>query len=252
MRLALELAYDGTNYCGWQIQPGQVTVQLVLEEALAKICGHPVPILGSGRTDTGVHALTQYASLDFTRDMTLEQIKLAISSLLPHDIQVRHVWLVKPDFNARFDALMRSYVYKATYERTPFNRLYKGWFRRRRIVLPAMTACLPYFLGEKDFTSFAKFNPKLKHHRCTVYAISLQPTAEGFDLHISANRFLHNMVRRLVGTMVHMGYNNIPPNQLKIMLEACQARQKNIYTAPPQGLYLSGVLYPPGNLLEHE
>ncbi|MCD4651290.1 MAG: tRNA pseudouridine(38-40) synthase TruA [Candidatus Cloacimonetes bacterium] len=244
MRIAACLAYDGTAFAGWQIQNNERTVQQTIENALEKICKQPVPVTASGRTDSGVHALRQYMHLDFTLQMTQEQIHKALQSKLPDDIRIIEVWQPAPDFHARFDAISRTYHFYIANQRTPFNRHYRSVFTRKTIHPERIQSLLHNFTGEHDFSAFCRPNPDLKHYRCNVSNLTFEEIEDGYRLIITANRFLHNMVRRIVGCLVEITHKNLNEALIPELLLSKSHRQKLTPTAPPQGLFLYDVEYP--------
>lgn len=243
-RFLMKLSYDGNNFCGWQIQPQVRTVQLSLETALSQIAKQKIAVVGSGRTDTGVHALAQYAHFDFPINMQPQQISAALNSKLTDDILVKDIQAVSSKFHARYDARKRSYKFIIAKQLTPFNRLYQSYFPRKTIILDRIQKATPYFLGKHDFTSFCKFNPDLKHQICEIYSFNCKEDENAIILELSANRFLHNMVRRIVGTLVNVSHHQIEASIIKDLLKAKSPANKLISTAPPQGLYLQEVKYP--------
>jgi tRNA pseudouridine38-40 synthase len=243
-RFLIKLAYDGTLFQGWQSQKKGRTVQQEVEKALTLIAKSNIPITAAGRTDAGVHALTQCAHFDFPIEMSADQLCKAIQRKCPADIQIVAILEVAADFNARFDAYQRSYEYVICKKQTPFNRYYKSHFNRKSFNAGCINACLTYFLGEHDFTSFSKFNPQVKSPLCTINEFTLKETSEDFILTISANRFLHNMVRRIVDTIINICHSKQDPQIIEALIEARSTQNKLISTAPPNGLYLKEILYP--------
>ena len=259
-RLAMLIAYDGSKFFGWQIQIQSPTVQESLEKALSHIAKTKIKVIGAGRTDTGVHALGQVAHFDFPIKMTTEQLKIALKSFIPHSIQVLDIVEVLPDFHARYDALTRTYKYIITFNRTPFNCQYKSSFHRYRLDIEKMKACIPFFLGEHDFTSFAKPNPDIKNYIANVYDLSiynendvataslpLTIKSQDIIIEITANRFFHNMIRRIVGAMVSVSHKDLNPEIITEWLASKRHDQKNYFTATPNGLYLTKIVYPKSN-----
>ncbi len=239
-----KISYDGTDFNGWQIQKGGRTIQQVLEEALSKIAKEEIKITSAGRTDAGVHAIGQYANFHFPIKMTAKQIQFALRTKLPYDILVTKVMEVPDDFNARFNAISRTYRYILAKEFTPFNRKYKSFIPKIEIETEIVEECLKYFIGKHDFTSFAKFNPDLNNYFCTILKFEFEETNNDYRFVIQANRFLHNMVRRIVGTIINISSTNTNPDSIKILLVAKTPENKLITTAPPNGLYLIDVGYP--------
>ena len=244
-RYLLQLSYDGSGFCGWQKQLHFRTVQNELETALHEIAKQHVKTIGSSRTDTGVHALCQYTHFDFPIDLTPIQIKLALTTKLPKDIKVNNVFIVQPDFHSRYHATGRSYRFEITKELTPFNRNFRTYFPRYPVYPEAIEKCLSLFEGKQDFELFSHKNEKLTNHLCNVKNIGFVQHDEGYTFTITANRFLHNMVRRIIGTMVKLGNNDDLPHIISELLKKNEEYLHMVYTAPPQGLFLSEVFYPP-------
>lgn len=242
-RYLMRLSYDGTDFSGWQVQPDVRTVQKVIENAFFAIAERAVAVTASGRTDAGVHARNQYAHFDLDMKITPEQLTKALNSKLPADIYIKDIIAVNPDFSARYDAVKRSYQYIITQHYDPFKRNYKSYLPKFKIHPEIMRACLNAFLGENDFTSFSKHNPDLKHKFCTIYELNLTETETDLRFNITANRFLHNMVRRMIGTLLNISHFKLEPALVKDLITAKDPRNKLIYTAPAQGLYLTDVLY---------
>jgi tRNA pseudouridine38-40 synthase len=245
----MKLAYDGTKFYGWQVQHQERTVQLVMEQALAEFCGKKTSVTGSGRTDAGVHALGQYAHFNYKGNASPEQIRRGLKRYLPGDIQIIKIYKTTPDFHARYDAYERCYQYFIAKAETPFNRFYQGSFPRKKIYLDLMQAAVPYFLGEHDYSSFSKMNPAVPDHVCSVYQSEITEHEEYYIYTIRANRFLHNMVRRIVGSIVNISHMELDPTIVLDWLNEKQPRQTIIFPAPPQGLYLLDVLYPENKII---
>ena len=239
-----KISYDGTDFNGWQIQKEGRTIQQVLEEALSKIAKEEIKITSAGRTDAGVHAIGQYANFHFPIKMAAKQIQFALRTKLPYDILVTKVMEVPDNFNARFNATSRTYRYILAKELTPFNRKYKSFIPKIEIETEIVEECLKYFIGKHDFTSFAKFNPDLNNYFCTILKFEFEETNNDYRFVIQANRFLHNMVRRIVGTIINISSTNTNPDIIKNLLVAKTPENKLITTAPPSGLYLIDVGYP--------
>ncbi|MCK9329271.1 MAG: tRNA pseudouridine(38-40) synthase TruA [Candidatus Cloacimonetes bacterium] len=243
-RIALKIAYDGSCFYGWQTQVITPTVQNTIEQVFSKIAKTNIKIIGSGRTDTGVHSSSQIAHLDFPIDMNKQQIILASKSLLPKSIQILDVAIVDDNFNARFDAIERTYKYIITKKQTPFNYRYKSFFPKYNINLDVFQQCATYFVGLHNFTSFSKPNPEVKNYECDIHKLDIYEVDNDIIIEISANRFLHNMVRRIVGAMISVSHKNLKPEIIKEWIDMKKHEQKNFFTALPNGLYLTEVLYP--------
>ena len=242
--LLIKISYDGTDFNGWQIQKEGRTIQQVLEDALSKIAKERIKITSAGRTDAGVHTTGQYANFHFPIQMTTRQLQFALRANLPYDILVTKVMEVPDDFNARYNAASRTYRYIVAKELTPFNRKYKSFIPRVKIETEIVEKCLKYFIGKHDFTSFAKFNPDLNNYFCNVLKFEFEETNDDYIFVIQANRFLHNMVRRVVGTIINISNTKTNPNIIEDLIAAETPDNKLITTAPPNGLYLIDVEYP--------
>ncbi|MFK7741147.1 MAG: tRNA pseudouridine(38-40) synthase TruA [Planctomycetota bacterium] len=243
----LTIAYDGSNYHGWQRQPGVRTVQEELEKGLRRIdC--PVAVHGAGRTDTGVHAFAQCAHIELPRAFPEGRLALAINSNIPEDISVRRAIVAPEGFHARFHARGKRYAYRVicSAEKPAIGRAYFHW-SRREVDLEAMRRAAQCLRGKHDFASFAT-NPGYSRSRGTVRRLShvhLMRRRNGFDFVVQGSGFLYNMVRNLVGTLLEVGYGNRPPEWLADVLNGCDRRLGGP-TAPARGLYLQRVLYAPG------
>ncbi len=240
----MQIAYDGSVFHGWQKQHNANSVQQTIETALALIAKEEVQLVCAGRTDTGVHAKAQFAHFDFPVVMTGEQIRLAINVRLPHSIRVLNVIPVSGDFHARYDAFERGYEYVLAKTLTPFNRNFSGFLRYRHMETDKMREAIPYFLGSHDYSSFSRPNPEIPNRLCDVKEISVTEYEDQFVFTITADRFLHNMVRRIVGLMFNIGTTKMKPAIVKELLDQCDPNQRLILTAPPEGLYLVKVGYP--------
>jgi tRNA pseudouridine38-40 synthase len=244
MRWLIALSYDGSGFHGWQIQPNGRSVQGELEKALIGIAKTRIPIIGAGRTDTGVHAERQYAHFSLDTAMNERQMVLALQTQLTREIRVISAQIVPDDFSARYDAIRRTYRYDIATVRTPFNRLYASVFQRFRFIPERIPEYLPHFLGKHDFSAFAKHDNELENHLCDVKSIDFYPNGSLWSMRISADRYLHNMVRRIVGCAVFLSSHGLPPETIDALLLTKVSNQRLIATAPAEGLYLENVEYP--------
>jgi tRNA pseudouridine38-40 synthase len=242
--IKLLLEYDGTDFSGWQVQPGERTVQGALEAALSDLSGEETALVGSGRTDAGVHALGQVANARTRLELSAEEIRCAINARLPEDVIVLDVSDVPWTFHARFGATSRSYLYLMSGRESPLWRK-RRWFVRYPLDLPAMRTAASSLLGEHDFASFCLAGSEPAHERCRLTRVSLE-YQDGFEeaiaLRITANRFLRGMVRSIVGTLVEVGRGRIAAAEIDDILKA-RDRGAAGPTAPPWGLYLEEVRY---------
>ncbi|HPR17017.1 MAG TPA: tRNA pseudouridine(38-40) synthase TruA [Candidatus Cloacimonadota bacterium] len=249
MRYLAKVAYDGTNFCGWQIQNGQRTIQGVIEKALFLIAKTEIPVTGAGRTDAGVHALGQYFHFDFPLGMTADQIKKALQTKLPYEIKIVAILSVREDFHARYQAIRRRYQFIISQNPSPFNRDFAASFPGIKFDLDLMRSIADMFLGSHDFTSFSKFNPEIVSQICHIQEFVISEHQDEIILQISADRFLHNMVRRITGCLINIMRKKENPEIVKSLLAAKSTQNKLISTAPAKGLYLLDVVYPPAFFL---
>lgn len=241
-KFLLRFAYDGTDFHAWQIQRDKITIQGVMQDALTKILKSKTELVVSGRTDAGVHAYNQYAHFSAETRMTSQNIIPALNSLIPSSIFVKDCTAIPPEFHARFSAKSRTYLYKINKEFSPFERNFAAFFPDKKINTKKIQNALPYLLGTHDFEVFANDTSQVKHCFCTVISTIWEEDDSQYRLFITANRFLHNMVRRIVGTLLKISHYNLEDDYIKKVLE------KKDYTllgatAPPQGLYLYDVTY---------
>jgi len=252
--LRLFIAYDGTNYLGWQIQPKGPTVQGTIQEALSKILGHKVKLKSAGRTDTGVHALYQVAHFLTLSERPLEIIFKAVNSLLPRDIVIWRIEEVDLKFHSQRDALKKTYAYYIYNHpvRNPLLRLYTYWVPEK-LDIEAMKACLPFIIGEKDFASFRKSGTDLKSTIRTVYSAEIKRATgkkHTWVFEITGKGFMRYMVRNIVGALVEVGKGSLTVEDFKKIMDA---RDRSIAPppAPPQGLVLKKIEYPKIKVLDY-
>ncbi|HHJ53765.1 MAG TPA: tRNA pseudouridine(38-40) synthase TruA [Caldithrix abyssi] len=240
MRIKLILEYDGSEYFGWQIQIGQITVQEKLEQALGIFFKQPIRVVAAGRTDTGVHARNQVVHFD-APDVNVYRLKRALNGLLPDDIVVKQASVVDENFHARFSARARSYSYTIATNHTAINRKFV-WTLFYPLNLTLMQRGAERISGFSDFQAFCKVKSEVRHYRCTVYESRWQAEAERLIFRITADRFLHGMVRALVGTLVELGRGKITLADLD---QIYQKRDRTLVplTAPASGLVLENVFY---------
>ena len=244
MRYLMKLCYDGTNYHGWQKQHNGISIQAKLESALEAFSQAHIPIIAAGRTDAGVHALAQYAHYDYDGSMQPYQMLLAFRRHLPTDIKVLEIQKVSPMLSARYQAYERSYRYLLAKYRTPFNRNYSGFLPSIHLNLAPMQAAALRLLGKHDFSSFGRANPEVPNRICELKTLSISESEEYFEFIIVADRFLHNMVRRIVGTLANISHLSLAPETIDAILSDACPKQNLVTTAPASGLYLIDVKYP--------
>jgi tRNA pseudouridine38-40 synthase len=253
--LKLTLEYDGAPFVGWQVQPNGPSVQGTVEDAVEKLCGERVRVTGAGRTDAGVHARGQVASLDPPRDLPLSAWTAGLNAHLPPEVACVRAEEAPPGFDARRWARGKRYVY--TLVRSPVRSpLWRGraWEVRRSLDTAAMAAALPHLRGRHDFSALraADCPARTTVREMRELSLRVEPLREGelIELRIEATAFLKHMVRNLVGTLVEVGHGKRAPDSLLELLES-RDRTRAGPTAPPQGLVLDEVFYLPGNADPH-
>ena len=247
MRWFIDLSYNGTAYHGWQVQPNGISVQEVLERSLATLLREPVAVTGAGRTDSGVHARLMVAHIDTTHELP-ETFVQRINSILPRDIAVHRVRAVQPDAHARFDATARYYEYHVHTSKNVFaeNRSV------RLIHIPnfdRMNEAAAVLMEYTDFTSFSKLHTDARTNNCQLLTAHWDRSPEGWVFTIGADRFLRNMVRSVVGTLLEIGYGRMDVEGLRKVVEARDRCRAGV-SMPAHGLYLTRVEYPENIFLE--
>jgi tRNA pseudouridine38-40 synthase len=250
MRYFLQLAYDGSRYHGWQVQPNARSVQQVLDEALGTLLREAIASTGSGRTDTGVHAAQQFAHFDVAVPLDADETCYRLNRFLPPDIAVQALYPVGKEAHARFDALARTYEYRVSLTKDPFRRAYShhAWRAPDLEQMNGAAATLP---GTQDFTTFSKTKGDTPHYLCHLYEAAWDQEGEGLVFRIRANRFLRGMVRLVVGTLLEVGAGKRTVAEFAAAL-AAQDRRLAGGAAEAAGLFLTRVEYPPGYFEEQE
>jgi tRNA pseudouridine38-40 synthase len=242
MRYFITLSFDGTAYHGWQIQPHSVSVQEELQKALSTLLRMPVEVVGAGRTDTGVHARKMVSHFDINAELDCQQLVYKLNKLLPRDIAVQHVEQVSDDMHARFSAKSRTYHYYVHLGKNPFLRSY-SWQLYGYPDFELMNKAAVVLMEYMDFTSFSKVNTDTKTNDCTITEAHWDRVGEGqWRFTITANRFLRNMVRAIVGTLMEVGRGRMTIEQLRQVIEAkdrCRAGD----SVPGNALFLVDVKY---------
>ena len=238
----MTIAYDGSDLHGWQIQKKGRTVQGDIEDALKKIFkDKEINLIGAGRTDSGVHALGQTANIKVDSDIQPDKLKDALNGNLQNDIYVSGCKEESQDFHSRFSAIKREYRYKVTTSFSPVNRNYV-WNLDNNIDTDKLHDCAKLVLGDHDFTQLSKKNDELKNKMCHISDSRWEIDGYKIDYIIKANRFLHHMVRYLVGVMIEISKNNILSiKDFKSMIDGSD--RKMIFKAPSKGLYLKRIYY---------
>ena len=242
MRYFIELQYDGSAYCGWQRQPEQPTVQGIIEDALTKLLRQPTEIVGAGRTDTGVNASFYIAHFDTIEDINCDHTTYKLNAMLPQDIAIKRIYRVADDLHARFDAVEREYTYFLSQKKSPFRR-HSAWICYYQLDIEKMNEAAKVLLTTDDFTTFAKLNSNNKTNICDVRHAEWTTESDGtLRFTIRADRFLRNMVRSIVGTLVDVGRGRYTVEEFYDIVNS-QDLSRASSGAQPQGLFLSNVKY---------
>lgn len=249
MRYFLSIAYQGTHYHGWQEQVNAITVQDIIRNKLTQICSQAVKIVGSSRTDTGVHAAQQWAHADLPEDLNINQLQHQLNRILPADIAINAMLPVIPTAHARFDALRRTYTYTLSPVKNPFYSHITYTFTKA-LQIDRMNEAAALLKVSQNFETFSKMGPPTKyHHLCTIYEAYWQVETNGHIVfHITANRFLRGMVRAIVGNLLKVGLCHASVADFKTILLG-QDRRLSAGLVPPTGLVLQEVVYPQGIFL---
>ncbi len=242
-RYFFECCYDGSNYHGWQFQPNAVSIQDIIQQSIYKFFNESeVSITGCGRTDTGVHAIQYYFHMDSSSDFDIKKFIYKLNNILPKDISVYNAWLVNSDFHARFSAEKRTYKYFISTQKNPFKDKI-SYLIKENINVDLMNECADELLKHKDFTSFSKLNTDVKNNLCDLFECFWIQNEKELIFQISANRFLRNMVRAIVGTMLDVGKGKLSLNDFKNIVKE-KNRSNAGSSAPAKGLFLYEVKYP--------
>lgn len=238
------IAYDGTHYSGWQLQPNVVSIQEVLEEKLQHLLKQKIRIIGAGRTDANVHAIGQAAHFSAEIPLSLYRFQHALNSLLPKDIRIKHIENVPETFHAQYSALAKEYHYHLWLEKThdPFSYLY-SYKPKGTLNLSLLKEAIPYFLGTRDFTSFSNKGTLVKNRERTLYRIDCVEERGGIRLEFEGDGFLYKMVRNITGALILVGLEKLDKEEIPKIFKSMN-RQAAPMSAPPQALFLVKVTYP--------
>ena len=240
MRFFIELSYKGTNYHGWQIQLNANSVQAEINKSLSTLLNIKIEVTGAGRTDAGVHAKQMFAHFDFYEDLDGLNLVSRLNGFLPQDITIHNINVVADDANCRFDALSRTYHYHIIQQKDPFNST--AYLLYKNLDIDAMNSACKQLLGKQDFTSFSKVNTQTFTNNCNVMLANWEQTEGELIFTIKADRFLRNMVRAIVGTLLAVGEGKINPEQVKEII-AQKDRGKAGTSVPAHALFLSSIEY---------
>lgn len=243
MRIKLKIEYDGTDYCGWQIQPNGVSVQEVITAAIKKITGEDAKLTGSGRTDAGVHAAGQVAHFDTGSSVPPEKFAYALNAVLPEDIKIISAEQASDDFNARFSAKRKTYEYHMYVSEFshPLKSRYAVWINYP-LDIEKMNSAAKLFEGEHDFKCFLAANSSVKNTVRTIYNTNVEKLGDEIIFSVTGNGFLYNMVRIMAGTLVAVGSGKLTERDVLKILESGE-RQSAGKTMPAKGLLLKSVEY---------
>lgn len=243
-RYFIELSYDGTAYHGWQTQPNGITVQECLDKALSVYFRQEIVSLGCGRTDAGVHATQFFAHFDVVDQTENKVIKATtgLNALLPYTIAIKRIFAVANDAHARFDATARAYNYHIHFDKDPF-KIDRSWLYKGTLDVELMNQAAQVLFNYTDFSCFSKSNTQTFTNNCKIMAANFKVTQDGLVFAIKADRFLRNMVRAIVGTLILVGKKDIGVNEVAKIIEG-KSRSKAGQSVPACGLYLVKVEYP--------
>lgn len=246
-RVKLTVAYDGTNYCGWQVQPNGITIEEMLNRHLTELLKEPVKVIGASRTDAGVHAMGNVAVFDTNARMPAEKISYALNTRLPEDIRIQESCEVAQDFHPRFCRTVKTYEYCILNRRfpDPVKRLY-SLFYYYPLDVEKMRQAASYLVGEHDFKSLCTHKDEVENTVRTIYSVDIRKEEDMICIRICGNGFLYNMVRIIVGTLLRVGSGYYEADYMKTLLET-KDRQAAGETAPPHGLTLLKIEYPDGD-----
>lgn len=242
-RVKLTIAYDGTNYCGWQVQPNGITIEEVVNKALSKLTGENIVVIGASRTDSGVHAMGNVAVFDTNTTIPPERIAMAVNRILPEDIVVVKSEEVPLDVHPRYCDCEKTYEYHIVNTRIPIpTKRLTNYFVSYELDIEKMREGASYLVGEHDFASFCNIKTDVESTVRTVKELEILKNGNEITIRISGNGFLYNMVRIIVGTLIRVGRGFYEPKQVKEILEAKNRKAAGV-TAPPHGLMLMEIRY---------
>jgi tRNA pseudouridine38-40 synthase len=242
MRYFLDLAYDGSPYHGWQVQPNAPSVQEEVNIALSILLKQKTECVGSGRTDTGVHAFQQFAHFDANKRLDTAHFMYQLNGILPQAIAIHHIRAVRPNAHARFDAVDRSYRYFIHTRKEPFASG-RSYFFSETLDLKAIEEALQIIRQWHDFEAFSRVKTDVSNFECTIFEACWKEENYGHVFYVRANRFLRGMVRAMVGTLLDVGTGKTSLDEFGLIL-AKRDRKKAGRSVPPEGLFLNSVSYP--------
>lgn len=242
MRYFIELSYNGKAYHGWQIQPNAISVQEVLEKGLSTLLKEPIATMGAGRTDAGVHATQLFAHFDTEIVFDTPKLIYKLNSFLPEDISIQNIFEVKPDAHARFHALSRQYLYRIALEKNPFNTE-QAFLLKPKLNINKLREATKILLEYKNFQCFSKSNTDVKTYNCNIMKAEWEIVDNELHFTIKADRFLRNMVRAIVGTLINIGIGKFEVESMHDIIKS-KNRSEAGFSVPAHALYLTAIEYP--------
>ena len=242
MRYFIELSYNGKAYHGWQIQPNAISIQEVLEKGLSTLLKEPIATMGAGRTDAGVHATQLFAHFDTETLFDIKTLIYKLNSFLPEDIAIKSIFKVKANSHARFHATSRQYLYRIALEKNPFNKE-QAFLLKPKLNIDKLKAATKILLDYKDFQCFSKSNTDVKTYHCNIMKAEWSLVENELHFIIKADRFLRNMVRAIVGTLINIGIGKIEVETLHDIIKS-KNRSEAGFSVPAHALYLTKIEYP--------
>lgn len=238
----MAFSYFGKGYHGWQRQPNAITVQEVLEKSLSTLLGNKIELVGAGRTDAGVHAKEMYAHFEFDQIVSLSELEFRLNAFLPEDIAVQSIFKVASKAHARFDAESRTYEYWVVRDKDPFLKEH-SFYINKTLDIKAMNTAAAFLLDFTNFQSFSKSNTDVKTFNCKIDSAFWIQKEHRLIFTITADRFLRNMVRAIVGTLLEVGRGKLSPEDVKTIIKSKDRREAGP-SVPAKGLYLTKIKYP--------
>lgn len=241
MRFFIELTYKGTDYHGWQVQPNATSIQSEINKAISTIFNTEIEVTGAGRTDAGVHAKQMFAHFDLLEEFDISQTLSKLNGILPKDIAIINIYKVNENAHSRFDAISRTYHYYLIQQKNSFKQ--DAYLIHKKLNVIAMNKACSFLLGEQDFTSFSKANTQNFTNNCNVMLVKWEQIEDELVFTIQADRFLRNMVRAIVGTLLKVGEGKIAAEDIQAII-AKKDRCSAGVSVPAHALFLSKVEYP--------
>ena len=242
MRYFIELSYNGSAYHGWQNQPNALSVQEVTEKALSTLLKTSISIMGAGRTDTGVHAKQMFAHFDYENDLDATDLVFKLNSFLPKDVVIHDIFKVKEEAHSRFNAISRTYLYRIALKKNAFTNN-DTFYVRQTLDIENMMEATKILFQYKDFQCFSKSNTDVKTYHCNIMKAEWILVNNELQFTIKADRFLRNMVRAIVGTLINIGLGKIAVDDLHTIIKS-KNRSEAGFSVPAHALYLTAVQYP--------